>query len=572
MAWAYEQQNLGAHLFENFGYEGVFVIGPDGDTTYAVLHGRLTRTPAERWLQGDLAALLAHAREPGQRDQAVGALLRVGDEPALVSAGVIGVGGSPLVEAAPGPASVLLFVDLVEDATFERLGASLGLAHLYADRPGAVAGTLSQPLTADGSLVLRWDAPRDGQALLETVLPLFAVVAVVLGVLKLLVLRNAAASVRGMQSSEARFRDIAEFTTDWLWEADAEDRISFLSSRFAQVTGQPPELWLGQPLDALMTPVEGSLHEWLLKVRQQGLREPLVCRYYAADGHERLCRVLARPICNAQENPGGLRGAANDITDEVAAQSHIEHLARHDPLTGLANRRQLEEFLEALAHDRRRPDHPYAVICIDLDRFKPVNDALGHAAGDVVLCEVARRLRQHSRDADLVARTGGDEFVMVLLGITDQAALSSICSRLIESLDESIPVAGQEVFIGASLGIACFPDDSRSADDLLRFADLALYQAKAAGRNTWRFYAREMNERVAARRQLEQELRQAVRGDELRLHFQPRFQVAGMRLAGVEALVRWQHPRRGLIGPDEFIPLAEETGLRSEERRVGKEC
>jgi diguanylate cyclase (GGDEF)-like protein len=221
----------------------------------------------------------------------------------------------------------------------------------------------------------------------------------------------------------------------------------------------------------------------------------------------------------------------------------------------------MQEFLEGKLKAAPTLDEPLVMLSIDLDRFKPVNDLLGHAAGDQVLNEVSKRLGQCLRNDDLVARIGGDEFVLVLANMVTQEEVEHLCKRLIDCIEQPFQVEEHELFISASIGIAMAPADATQAEELLRYADIALYEAKDAGRNTWRFYAGDMNDRIIDRRQLESDLRHAIKHGELRLHYQPRYQMEGRRMAGAEALVRWQHPLRGLLLPEVFISIAEETGL-----------
>mgnify|MGYP003676090271 CR=1 FL=1 len=409
------------------------------------------------------------------------------------------------------------------------------------------------------------------------VMPLLGLLGLALAALTWLVLRHAMANARLMDlsyhrlesskaalaASEARFRDVAEAASDWIWEVDADYRITYLSGRFEAVTGLPSSSWLGRPLSELLNCDSQPINDWLSSApRTNTDRATLDCHYQTVVGHQRICRIASRAIREEMRSDSHYRGTASDITEEIEAQARLQHLSQHDALTGLANRNHLREFLEGKLNNLPPIEQPLVMLSIDLDRFKPINDALGHAAGDHVLHEVARRLHECTRGEDLLARHGGDEFVMVLSGTYSRENIDHLCKRLTEKIKQPYLVENQEVFIGASIGIAMAPQDACQVEELLRYADLALYQAKVAGRNTWRFYAQEMNERIVERRQLERDLRQALsQNDQLCLHYQPRYRIDGLQLAGAEALVRWQHPQRNLLGPDHFIPLAEETGL-----------
>jgi diguanylate cyclase (GGDEF)-like protein len=241
------------------------------------------------------------------------------------------------------------------------------------------------------------------------------------------------------------------------------------------------------------------------------------------------------------------------------AKAHelAQHQARHDLTTGLPNRLRLTTFMDqALAQQGARVVLMYA----DLDRFKPINDALGHGAGDFVLTEVANRLRQSVRDQDIVARVGGDEFVIALADLAEHD-IEPLCKRLLREISVPINYDGADVNVGISIGIAISPIDASNTHELIRRADLALYEAKSDGRGTYRFFAHEMNERIIHRRSLESDLRRGVSDGEFFLAYQPRYDTREMTIVSVEALVRWRHPERGIVNPKEFIPLAEETGL-----------
>ncbi|HTQ82805.1 MAG TPA: EAL domain-containing protein, partial [Pseudolabrys sp.] len=253
---------------------------------------------------------------------------------------------------------------------------------------------------------------------------------------------------------------------------------------------------------------------------------------------------------------GGWVATYEDVTERQQAEAKIMHMARHDALTNLPNRLLFREKME---HALKRGER-LAVLFIDLDRFKSVNDTLGHPVGDALLCAVTQRLQVAVRGTDTVARLGGDEFAIIQMGGRPTDA-TELAGRLIESISEPFDVFGHQVVIGTSLGIAMAPTDGAEPDQLLRNADMALYRAKAEGRGTYHFFQPEMDAQMQARRSLELDLRKALTAGEFELYYQPLIDLASDKISGFEALVRWNHPERGLIGPDDFIPVAEEIGL-----------
>ena len=249
-----------------------------------------------------------------------------------------------------------------------------------------------------------------------------------------------------------------------------------------------------------------------------------------------------------------------DVTESLQAAEKIAYMARHDALTGLPNRALFAERIE-LALASAADGEGFALLCLDLDHFKEVNDTLGHPIGDELLCVVAERLRGAIRESDTVARLGGDEFAIIQAAVGRPEPARSLARRIIEALAAPFQIGGNPVSIGASIGISMAPTDGRSYDVLLKNADLALYRAKAEGRNALRFFERTMDERQQARRLIELDLREALAQDQLELDYQPVFEVAEDKIRGFEALVRWRHPIRGLVAPSDFIPVAEEMGL-----------
>jgi diguanylate cyclase (GGDEF)-like protein/PAS domain S-box-containing protein len=251
----------------------------------------------------------------------------------------------------------------------------------------------------------------------------------------------------------------------------------------------------------------------------------------------------------------------DDITERRKSEQHIAFMAHHDPLTGLANRATVTQKIEEAAARQRRWATPFSVLLLDLDRFKHVNDTLGHAAGDTLLREVAARLKASLRETDSLARLGGDEFAIIQSGESDQrAAAAALAQRVIEIIAEPFGIEGHEFSIGTSIGIALAPEQGTDPDALLKMADMALYRAKFDGRNGYRFFDPEMGATANERLALEGDLRRAIRNKELQLLYQPIVDAKSLRICAAEALVRWRHPTRGVIYPDKFIPLAEETG------------
>jgi diguanylate cyclase (GGDEF)-like protein len=265
-------------------------------------------------------------------------------------------------------------------------------------------------------------------------------------------------------------------------------------------------------------------------------------------------------IVNCWMADGGWVSTHQDITEQRRSEERIAHMARHDALTGLPNRllfrEQMEQALAQVSHDER-----LAVLSVDLDCFKEVNDTLGHPAGDRLLQEVAIRLRGSVNEGDTVARLGGDEFAVIHLGANRPEDVLTLADRIVQLLSDPFEIDGHEISVGTSVGIAMAPADGACADELLKHVDIALYRAKADGRRTYRFFEPAMNAQLQARHTLEAELRNALARGEFELHYQPVISVVSNQVVGFEALIRWNHPERGLVLPGNFIPLAEETGL-----------
>jgi diguanylate cyclase (GGDEF)-like protein/PAS domain S-box-containing protein len=341
---------------------------------------------------------------------------------------------------------------------------------------------------------------------------------------------------------------------------DAEGRILLSNERYGELMGRTGLSLKGRSLlDVLrhqkaVNRWDGDPDQFFAEVMTAAQAGNTVTKVVASQG--RSIRVVDQPM-----KGGGWVATFEDITEWQQAQEQITHMARHDGLTNLPNRTLFREQLEQALRLAKHGDQ-LAVFCLDLDHFKDINDSLGHPIGDALLREVARRLGECIGENDTVARLGGDEFAIVqFCSDYDPSAVTALASHIVEKIAAPYDIGGHHLVIGVSVGISLPPEDGKNPDELLKNADLALYRAKADGRGTYRFFEAGMDARAQARRLLELDLRAALQRDEFEVYYQPICDVARDRIVAFEALVRWNHPLRGLIHPTSFIPLAEETGL-----------
>jgi diguanylate cyclase (GGDEF)-like protein/PAS domain S-box-containing protein len=407
--------------------------------------------------------------------------------------------------------------------------------------------------------------------------------------------------------------DLGEPEQEWIWsfedvtaEREAELRvqralaeqdlildnatvgIAFVRDRVIQRCNRSLEEMVGAERGSLVGASSAALFanddDWKEETPPGGIHA-MDARLKRADGSTFLCYMRGRRIdpgdaqqewiwsyedvtaereadLRVQQALGELERAVAERTAELEeAKARAQHLADHDALTGLPNRRLLEDRLtQAIALSYRNRKNT-AVMFVDLDRFKNINDSLGHAVGDALLKDVAGRLVKQLRVGDTICRIGGDEFVVVLPEVKRASDVAHVAQKVIEQLSQPVIVEERELVVTCSIGIAIYPDDGRDAESLIRNADAAMYHAKELGRAHYQFFTEQMNQAASRRLQLESDLRRAVGKDELRVYYQPIVDVASGRIAAHEALVRWQHPERGLVHPAEFIQLAEETGI-----------
>jgi diguanylate cyclase (GGDEF)-like protein/PAS domain S-box-containing protein len=364
-----------------------------------------------------------------------------------------------------------------------------------------------------------------------------------------------------LRVSERRYRSLFEQSRDAIFITDASYRIIEANNAAVDLLGFPRNELQGRPLDRLFAEsAEGlRLEQQLYSVGWTGDVE---ARLQHASGTPIWCLFSAARRLDDNGAVHGYQAILHDITDRKQAEERLLHNAFHDPLTGLPNRALfIDRTSVALARWRREPSERCAVIFLDLDRFKVVNDSLGHAAGDAVLCHVAGLLTSSIRAEDTVARLGGDEFAVLLHGAANEEDAKRAAERIHASLAEPFEVAGQRVFTSASIGIALPVSHDEEPHDLLRNADLAMYRAKSDGPSRHAIYTPVMHSHAVDLMALETDLRLAVARSEFVLHFQPILALPDSRVVGFEALIRWAHPRRGLLLPRDFISVAEDTGL-----------
>ncbi len=364
--------------------------------------------------------------------------------------------------------------------------------------------------------------------------------------------------------AEDILRSFEETGQGWFWETDRRGQISYISPSAAAVLGKTVDHLKGAPLTAIVDVDAGAADaERTLAFHLTARSAFRDLQVLAANQGEvdRFWSLTGRPVYDSFKNFCGFRGHGTDLTEKRRSEQEVTRLAHYDSLTGLANRVQMSEALAQMLSAPRERDRSCAVLMLDLDRFKQVNDTMGHPAGDALLKQVAQRLERALSGIGRCGRLGGDEFQIIIPGHCDREALIQIATEIINTLSQPYSIDGQSVVIGASVGVALAPDDGTTSEELIRNVDLALYAAKDAGRGVHRFYAKDLHSAAEERAELEQELREALASGGLSMHYQPVVYTASEKIVGFEALMRWNHPKRGWVSPTKFIAIAEDAGL-----------
>ncbi len=368
---------------------------------------------------------------------------------------------------------------------------------------------------------------------------------------------------RARNRYEDILRDYEDTGQGWFWETDRRGQISYVSPHVADVLGVPMEELVGRPfleLFALSQSGEEGERTLTFHVSARSSFQELAVRA-AASGDECWWSVSGRPVYDEFHNYVGFRGSGTDLTAKRRSEESASRLAHYDSLTGLANRFQMAQTLEKVLDAPQEIQRECSIFLIDLDRFKHVNDTLGHPAGDALLRQVADRVELSVGEIGRVGRLGGDEFEVIIPGRIDRDTLAAMAREIIRSVSQPYSIDGHRVVIGASIGIAVSPEDGVTSESLVRNADLALYAAKDNGRGRYHFFSDDLHSAAEERSELERDLRDAIAQGKLDLYYQPVVQTSTERITGFEALLRWKHPTKGWLSPAKFVPIAEDTGL-----------
>lgn len=364
------------------------------------------------------------------------------------------------------------------------------------------------------------------------------------------------------KTSKSMLEQIIDTTPILINATDRNGKFLFLNSYQAALFGHDPEQLVGQSIADIMEPelVQREMRRNNV-ILETGISIPNFEEKFVSDGVELIFHCNKSPLLNKDNQTIGILTTGLDITARKFAEEHRTHLALHDMLTGLPNRTLLAQWMRAAVDESKSSNRGAALLLLDLDRFKVINDTRGHQTGDVLLRQVAERITLALGSNGFAARIGGDEFAIVLQNLDDHSDAGAMCSKLLAKIGEPYAIGGVEQLIGASIGVALIPEDGTSPDELLRLADLAMYEAKSSGRNCFCFFSLQMNHIAQMNAGVEADLRDALNNDQLFLEYQPIVDTNTGHYVGLEALVRWNHPTRGRLAPADFIKVANDSGL-----------
>ncbi len=462
--------------------------------------------------------------------------------------------------------------------------AGFGFTHWASEgsMPAIYSGASAAAIFAIAAIYLRRNALAIVAAQVGLYVPMFLNNAIAYGILGLLIALALALFVGRQQMAEQKreeelrvaqerintraqdiLTDYEETGQGWFWETDRRSLLTYVSAPVAEALKLKPHKLIGQPLTRLFdladTGEEGE-RTLMFHLSARSAFSELSVRAAIAD-EERWWSISGRPLYDHFDNFIGFRGSGTDLTERKRSQEHATRLARYDSLTGLANRFQMSQSLEKILAAPQVINRSCAVFLLDLDRFKQVNDTMGHPAGDALLKQVSQRLQRAVGKMGQVGRLGGDEFKVIIPTRVARDKLAELGREIINSLSQPYSIEGQRVIIGASVGIAIAPDDGETSEEIIRNADLALYAAKDGGRGRYHFYSEDLHADAEARSQMEEDLRDALSKGQLEMHYQPVVATSNECISGFEALMRWHHPVKGWISPQRFIESTEDTGM-----------
>ncbi len=549
--WAAE--NMATSLI----FDTVYLVDESGRALLAFRNGEPVSTPPGEAFGPSLATMIAELPNDGRTYDVRTGIVRGAWGLATVAVGPVVPDG---LKQSPPRSRYLVIARAFDDAAVARLGEDSVVAGLHLVAPGA-----SEPLKIDltdpnGTVVgaIAWSPGSLGSRAKAEVSPIVEVMLVLVGLTIAFLIVFAYRGWKEVQKREFRLQAALNNMAHGLCMFDADLRLVTFNRRYTEIFEIPPEaIAPGMPLSELMRLARNLIPdtEATLATRRAMIADPAggATVLNLTDG--RIIAVTYRPM-----KDGGFVATFEDATARIRSEERIRYLAHHDALTGLPNRVAFYEGIEeALTHLRR--SESMAVLSLDLDHFKNVNDTLGHPIGDLLLKAVAGRMRSCVRDEDIVARLGGDEFAIVQMSQSEPEDITAVAARLTEVVGSPYDLDGRQVVVGVSIGIALAPADGDTPDIVMKNADLALYRAKANGGGGYCFFEVAMDARLQARRELELELRKAVINGEFEVYYQPIIDVKTGQITSCEALIRWHHPERGVISPADFIPIAEETGL-----------